>query len=87
MASRDFNPPVSHVETKVIASYDVQVMELVLFKSVEVLITLKDASGMHCGNRQYRFEGEEYLAWNNDDEYIMTKIDEKLRADPAITPL
>jgi hypothetical protein len=84
-SSKVLASPATEVVTKTIVSYDVEVTRLVLFQFVELLVTLKGSDDSYLGHRCIRLEGDEYLAWNNDDEYIMTKVQEKLHADPSIT--
>ncbi len=70
--------PATITETKTVASFDVRVTNLDLFKSVSVLATLKAADGAYCGVRSFTIEGAEYLAWNNDDQYLINLVAQKL---------
>ncbi len=65
-------------ETKVVKSFKVDVISLDLFKSVTVLATLFCEDGSCVGTRTYTIEGAEYLAWNNDDQYLINTVAQKL---------
>ena len=80
-----FASAVTQTVTRSITSFDVEITRLVLFSSVDMLVTLKDANGDYVAHRMFTLAGEEYLAWNNDDSYIVTKVEEKLHADPTLT--
>jgi hypothetical protein len=70
--------PATITETKTITYFRVQVTNLDLFKSVSVSVTLLDETGNYCGTRNFTFEGAEYLAWNNDDSYLVNLVATKL---------
>jgi hypothetical protein len=41
-------------------------------------VTLFDENGAGVGARSYTVEGDEYLAWNNDDQYLISLVAQKL---------
>ncbi len=65
-------------ETKSVASFKVHVVNVVLFTSVTVAVTLYDENGNGVGARTYVIAGDEYLAWNNDDQYLIDLVAQKL---------
>jgi hypothetical protein len=85
MSSKAFTSTVTQHITKTITSYDVEITRLMLFSSVDLLVTLKDENGDYVGHRMYKIEGQEYSGWSTDDAYIMTCIETRLRADPNLT--
>ncbi len=70
--------PAVITESKTITSFDVRVMSLELFTSVSVMATLYSEGGAYAGVRNFTFEGAEYLAWNNDDQYLINLVAQKL---------
>ena len=85
MSSVVFNSPVTHQISKTIASYDVEITRLILFSSVDLLVTLKDENGAYVCHRIYQLTGTDYSNWSADDSYIMAYIDTKLHADSSLT--
>lgn len=65
-------------ETKTVKSFNVRVINLELFKSVSVSVNLIGEDGNSVGFRSFNFEGAEYLGWNNDDQYLIDCVAEKL---------
>lgn len=65
-------------ETKTIKYFKVQVVALDLFNSVTLVVTLHDDNGSGVGTRSYVVDGAEYLAWNNDDLYLVNLVAQKL---------
>ncbi len=70
--------PTTVTEVKNIHSFRVFVAGLELFKSVTVIAVLQDENGNSMTSRTFTFEGAEYLAWNNDDQYLVNKVAERL---------
>lgn len=73
----EINPAVV-TETKNVAFFEVRVMSLELFKSVSVMVMLKDAGGKCVSVRNFTIHGDEYFAWNNDDTYLINLVAERL---------
>jgi hypothetical protein len=65
-------------EVKNVHSFRVMVSSLELFKSVSVFVVLQDQNGSQVGSRSFTFEGAEYLSWNNDDQYLVNKVAERM---------
>jgi hypothetical protein len=65
-------------ETKNIVSFKVYVVGIELFTSVTLSVTLYDENSNAVGNRSFVVEGAEYLAWNNDDQYLIDLVAQKL---------
>ena len=69
--------PTQITEVKDVDSFEVTVARLELFQSVTVSVLLKN--GPTCvGVRTLTFEGPDYLAWNNDDSYLIDLVANKL---------
>lgn len=65
-------------ETKSVKYFQVYVAGVELFKSVTVAVTLFGENGAGVGSRTFKIEGAEYLAWNNDDQYLIDLVAQKL---------
>ncbi len=65
-------------EVKTVKYFKVHVVGLNLFTSVTLAVTLYDAQGNGVGNRSYTLTGDEYLGWNNDDQYLVNLVAQKL---------
>ncbi len=70
--------PATIMETKTVFSFIVRVIGLELFQSVSVIAELRDAAGNFVGVRNFVISGDEYLAWNNDDQYLVALVAQKL---------
>jgi hypothetical protein len=70
--------PAVITEVKNVSSFRVMVVSLELFKSVTVVAILQDANGNQLASRTFTFADAEYLAWNNDDQYLIGKVAERL---------
>jgi hypothetical protein len=70
--------PATITEVKNVRSFRVMVSSLELFTSVSVFVVLQDENGSQVGSRSFTFEGEEYLGWNNDDQYLVNKVAERM---------
>jgi hypothetical protein len=63
---------------KTITSFNVRVQQLELFKSVSLIVMLFDTDGIVIDTKFMTLEGQDYLAWNNDDQYILNYVANKL---------
>ena len=70
--------PATITDTKSVNSFQVYVVALELFKSVTVSVSLYDAAGAAVGSRSFVFADAEYMAWNNDDQYLVNLVAQKL---------
>jgi hypothetical protein len=68
--------PQDKTTTYQITGFRVQVRSLDLFNSVTLLVLMLDASGSPRDSQIVKLEGDDYLAWNNDDQYIINKVAE-----------
>lgn len=75
--------PYNLVRTQVVTSIDIRIVNLTLFKSVTVAVGMYSADGYVCDNRMLEISGDEYLAWNNNDEYLVNLVMTKLGLTPA----
>jgi len=78
--------PSTITTTRVITSFTVSVRTLELFESVTVSVTLY---GVNCVIPEVKYitlSGQDYLDWNNDDQYLIDKVAEKLGFTIAPTP-
>ncbi len=82
-------PVVSSPFTKsyTITNVHIRVMNLVLYKSVDVYVTLMDNS-THIESKMIKIENEDYTNWGNDDSYITNFVLTKLgltQSDSEVT--
>ncbi len=70
--------PATVTETKTVTSFSIRVTSLELFRSVSVMVDLRDASGNFAGVRNFVISGAEYAGWNNDDQYLVALVAQKL---------
>lgn len=65
-------------ETKTVTHFKVDVVSIELFKCVHLNATLLGENGSWVGNRSFTLAGDEYLGWNNDDQYLINVVAQKL---------
>jgi hypothetical protein len=65
-------------EVKTVKYFKVYVVGLDLFNSVTLSVSLYDENSSTVGNRTFMIEGAEYLSWNNDDQYLIDLVAQKL---------
>ncbi len=70
--------PYNLVRQQLVKSVDLRVVNLQLFSSVTVAVCLYNEDGYVCDNRSVEISGAEYLAWNNDDSYLVNLVMTKL---------
>ena len=70
--------PSTETTIKVITSFTVNVMSLELFTSVTVNAMLYGVNGNFLEVKTLTFSGQDYLDWNNNDQYLIDKTAETL---------
>ena len=66
--------PYEHKTTYTITTMDISVIAMELFKSVTVNVRFMDERGACVEADNIRIEGADYLAWTNDDTYILRYV-------------
>jgi hypothetical protein len=66
--------PSTETTTKIITSFTVNVMRLELFESVTVNAMLYGAQGNFLEVKTLTISGQDYLDWNNNDQYLIDKV-------------
>jgi hypothetical protein len=61
-----------------VKSFDIIIIGLELNKYVNVLAKYYDINNVFLFEKQYFIEGQEYLEWGNNDEYLINLIASKL---------
>ena len=56
---------------KIVHSFEIQVLNLVLFQSVTIMVTLYDENNIPIDNKMLTISGDDYLNWFNDDNYLI----------------
>ena len=62
-----------------ICKFKYNILEIKLFQSVRVAVYLYNENDLLIEARQYLIQGDEYKAWNNDDQYIINLIKKKIQ--------
>ncbi len=66
--------PFEEITTKVIGSFDIQNIELVLFNSARIVVRLLDENGNMMTLKFITMEGADYANWGSDDNYIINFV-------------
>ena len=70
--------PFDKTTVTTITSFSIEVTDVVLFTSVRLRVNLFDANGRRVDCNFLMVEGEDYVAWGNDDQYIVNFVSTKL---------
>jgi hypothetical protein len=60
--------------TRTATSFTIRCMNLDLFKTASFVASLLDANGNVIDNKFINLTNEQYLAWQNDDTYIVNLV-------------
>jgi hypothetical protein len=71
--------------TRTATSFTIRCMNLDLFKSASFVASLVDASGNVIDNKFINLTTEQYLAWQNDDTYIVNLVASILGVTPSVS--
>jgi hypothetical protein len=63
--------PFDKTTITTITSFTIDITDIVLFTSVRMRINLFDESGRRVDCTFLTMEGEDYVGWGNDDQYII----------------
>jgi len=78
--------PSTEITTRIITSFTVSVIRLELFTSVTVNALLFGADGGFIEVKTLTLSGQDYLDWNNNDQYLINKVAEIL-GFTIVTPI
>lgn len=67
-------PSVFVPPTRVIHSISIQVVNLVLFKGATIMVSLYDVDNYPIDTKIVELEGDSYLRWSNDDNWLVNYI-------------
>jgi hypothetical protein len=70
-------PVVMTVNYNIVKFY-YQFLDIVLFTSANIRVSLNDDTGVMQKQLIYKLEGQEYAAWGGDDQYIINLIISKI---------
>jgi hypothetical protein len=62
-----------------ICKFKYTILEIKLFESIRIAVYLFNENDLLIEARQYLIQGEEYNAWQNDDNYIIKLLKEKIQ--------
>lgn len=67
------------VVVNLVTSFTIQINNVVLFNSASLIIFLyNNDSDNSIGRREINISGQDYLDWNNNDQYIINLVAKKL---------
>lgn len=70
--------PAEEISVRIITSFTVSVIRLELFTSVTVNAMLYGETGNFIEVKTLTLSGQDYLDWNNNDQYLINKVAEIL---------
>lgn len=70
--------PFDKVVTTVIYSFDIQSIEISLFNSAKIRVTLLNEQGNIVDVSIVLLQGDDYTNWGNDDNYIVNFVAKQL---------
>ncbi len=70
--------PAEKTVTKTVTNFTVSVVQLNLFTNVIVAVTTYDVDQNQIDSLLMDISGENYLAWNNNDQYIINYVANQL---------
>jgi hypothetical protein len=80
MNQEEYYPIYPNIKQSInICKFKYSVMEIILFKSIRIAVYLLNENDAVIESRQYLIEGDEYLAWSQDDNYIIKLLKEKIQ--------
>lgn len=62
-------------------SIELNILEIVLRKSVKIMVRLRDSNGNSIKSEIFLIEGQEYQQWGTDDSYLENLILQKLQVE------
>lgn len=67
-----------HTPVRVIHHIEIQILQLTLFQSVSLIVSLYDQNDHIIDNKVVVVEGQEYADWANNDQYLIDLVMAKL---------
>lgn len=61
-----------------IASFDIQIVSMIMFVNVTLSITTYDENNVYSETVNMTLSGDDYTNWGNDDNYLVDYVVEKL---------
>lgn len=63
-----------YIKTSIIKSIEIKISNIKLFSSVSVIVFLKEENGGLLDVKVITLEGQDYINWGNDDNYIIDYV-------------
>jgi len=64
---------------RIVNSVEIQIVNLILFQSVSILVSLYDEENNIIENKYLTIDGDDYQNWSNNDQFlidlVLTKMD------------
>jgi hypothetical protein len=70
--------PYNIITTKTVTSFVIDRIELTLFKKALITIVIYDSAKIPVDVRSIELSGSDYEQWNNDDNYVVQYVCNKL---------
>jgi hypothetical protein len=72
------NIPITKIKTNIITNIEISINNVVLSKCANITVILKDEIGEVIEVKHLIIEGEDYLNWGADDNYIIDYVVSKI---------
>jgi hypothetical protein len=69
--SYPISPPVEQVIKTTIVAFRIENVSVNLFTSANISVSFLDERGFNIGGNVYLMEGQDYIAWDSNDEYLV----------------
>ena len=79
-----FIQPVVKTTVKTIEKFSISLSNLILFTSVDILVCYYDVNDNFIDMTTLTLDGDDYSAWYDDDNYLITWVKTKLSLESII---
>lgn len=66
-------------KSTVITAFEISIDRIVLYQSAYISVILKDTNSAEIDRKQLIMEGDDYLKWGADDDYIIEFVRTKIQ--------
>jgi hypothetical protein len=77
-ASIPLTIPITKIKTNIITNIEISINNVVLSKCANITVILKDEIGEVIEIKHLIIEGDDYLNWGSDDNYIIDYVVSKI---------
>lgn len=73
--------PITKTDVQTIIKFDISVVSVALFQSCKIRVGLYNDKGNLVLNKIISMEGDDYLNWSNDDNYLIDWVKNKISSE------